>query len=82
MDARAAFQVYLRLLQRVVAARGGDVSRVAAEFVWPGQTAGPGAAVALSPLLTGGSPQSARAPTSARPAGIVPVPAGLARPKS
>lgn len=58
MDERLQFNQYLALLQRVVSARGGDPAQLAAQYTWvekPGDAARNGA-VAMAPLLTGGSP--------------------------
>jgi len=81
MDRQKDFDVCLRLLQRVVAARGKDSSGLAQEYVWPAaaNVAKPVAAMSLAPLLTGGGAALDAAATV--PSHVVSVPPGLAPPK-
>jgi hypothetical protein len=78
---REIFDAYLGLLRRVVAARGGDATKLDQEYVWPANTDEeiPKSAASLSPLLTGGSSQPPWAQGQA-PSGVVSVPHGLTPP--
>lgn len=60
MTAKREYDAYLRVLQQVVKARGGDAAHAAAEYPWHGRATDvmsqPVGAVAMSSLLTGSLP--------------------------